>query len=107
MAGPAVTQGDVDEHTYPYKDGGISANIPECDGCISVFAVLFTGHDVPNVDYVGVDNVYFTTSCCQVPLPGALLLLGGGLVRLMGYGRRKRALGVKDDTLFFMRRRAR
>jgi hypothetical protein len=33
-------------------------------------------------------------SCEAVPLPGALLLLGGGLVRLAGYARRKRTAAL-------------
>jgi hypothetical protein len=41
-----------------------------------------------------VDNISFKAACvpAAVPVPGALILLGAGLVRLAGYARRKRAL---------------
>lgn len=44
-----------------------------------------------NVDTRGVTNIYAVDGTF-VPLPGALLLLGAGLVRLAGYARRKGTL---------------
>jgi hypothetical protein len=83
---------NYDSIDSPLTNGGTDPALP-----IGIYhapdAWLFASPDINLVPYLGVNDDAWTYTQTAVPLPGAALLLGAGLVRLAAHARRQKRLG--------------
>jgi hypothetical protein len=62
------------------------------DGIVTASFQFIPGVTLQQLKDGGVNQTSYSGSLYVIPIPGALVLLGAGLVRLVTYGRRKRGL---------------
>ncbi len=83
--GASGTQASVIFTVDSPTDFASAALVPNSDGNPVAAGIFVFEHGTSNV---------VTTGFASVPLPGALVLLGGGLVRLVAYSRKRKALAA-------------